>query len=122
MRQACGVEFAGEAVLEKLPRWCLQGTGFVLAVAGLVQLSIEVVRAGVLSEDAVISIKDALRNDLALRRSSWLAKDEFERTTRLHVDRLFAGEERVSYEILMEIDVKTAGYRTFRILLPDSGA
>ncbi|GAA0332189.1 hypothetical protein GCM10009087_48000 [Sphingomonas oligophenolica] len=64
--------------------------------AGLVQLSIELVRAGVLTEDAVARIKDAIRIDLGLRRPSSLPKEEFERTTRLRLDRLFAGDEMVS--------------------------
>lgn len=63
--------------------------------AGLVQLSIELVRAGVLEEEAITRIKDAIFDDVALSWPSSLSKEEFERSTRLRLDRLFAGEEKV---------------------------
>lgn len=62
---------------------------------GLVQLSIELVRAGVLEEEAITRIKDAIFDDIALSRPSSLSREEFERSTRGRLDRLFAGEEKV---------------------------
>lgn len=63
---------------------------------GLLQLSAELVRAGVLGDDAIKRIKEAIVNDLALNRPRSRTKDEFERTTRLRLDRLFAGEEHLA--------------------------
>ncbi len=63
--------------------------------AGLVQLSIELVRAGILEEAAITRIKDAIFDDIALSRPSSLSREEFERSTRRRLDRLFAGEEKV---------------------------
>lgn len=62
---------------------------------GLVQLSIELVRAGVLEEAAITRIKEAIFDDVALSRPSSVSKEEFERSTRRRLDRLFAGEEKV---------------------------
>jgi hypothetical protein len=60
---------------------------------GLLQLSAELVRAGVLDEAAVDRIKNAIANDLALSRPGSISKEEFRRTTRLRLDRLFSGED-----------------------------
>jgi hypothetical protein len=62
---------------------------------GLLQLSIELARAGVLDQAAISRIKDAIFDDLALGRPASLRQEEFERTTRLRLDRLFAGEEKL---------------------------
>lgn len=63
---------------------------------GLLQLSAELVRAGVLDDDAITRIKTAIGNDLELSRPTPVSKEEFERTTRRRLDRLFAGEETLT--------------------------
>ncbi len=65
---------------------------------GLLQLSMELVRAGVLDQDAISRIKQAIFDDLALSRPYSLPQAEFERTTRLRLDRLFSGEERLAHD------------------------
>lgn len=62
--------------------------------AGFVQLSAELVRLGVLGDDAIARIKNAIANDIALKCPPSLSKAEFERTTRVRLDRLFAAEGR----------------------------
>jgi hypothetical protein len=64
---------------------------------GLLQLSIELVRAGMLDQAAITRVKDAIYDDLALNRPASVPAAEFERTTRLRLDRLFAGEEKLEY-------------------------
>jgi hypothetical protein len=64
--------------------------------AGLIQLSAELVRAGVLNEAAVARIKTAIADDLELSRPISLSKEEFNRTTVKRLDRLFSGEERLT--------------------------
>ncbi len=66
---------------------------------GLLQLSIELVRAGVLDQDAIARIKEAIFDDLALSRPYSLPKEEFERTTRLRLNRLFSGEEKLDHGV-----------------------
>ncbi|MGY2735864.1 hypothetical protein [Sphingomonas sp. UYP23] len=63
---------------------------------GLLQLSAELVKAGVLQEDAVTRIKAAIADELELSRPSTVSKAEFDRTTRRRLDRLFAGEEKLA--------------------------
>jgi hypothetical protein len=63
---------------------------------GLLQLSAELVRAGVLDDAALTRIKDAILLDLCLTRPRSLSKEEFEHSTRRRLDALFAGEEKVS--------------------------
>ncbi len=63
---------------------------------GLLQLSAELARAGVLDEDAIARIKEAIAKDLRLSRPSSLSSEEFDRLTRLRLDRLFSGEELLS--------------------------
>ena len=63
---------------------------------GLVQLSRELVRAGVLDQDAISRVKDAIAKDLALSRPPSLSMQEFDRSNRDRLDRLFAGEETLS--------------------------
>jgi hypothetical protein len=65
---------------------------------GLVQLSIELRRAGVLDEDAITRIKEAIAKDLLLSRPRHAERDAYENTLRGRLDRLFAGEERVGAE------------------------
>jgi len=60
---------------------------------GLVQLSKELVRAGVLSDDAIARIKDAIFKDIALSRPRGRAKDEHERELRQRIEAVFARED-----------------------------
>lgn len=63
---------------------------------GLIHLTIELVRAGVLDNDAIMRVKNAIADDLALSKPSSLSKEEFDRTTRQRLDRLFSGEETLA--------------------------
>jgi hypothetical protein len=63
---------------------------------GLLQLSAELVRAGVLQEDAVARIKNAIAKDIALSRPRSTPKDDYERSIRERLDGLFAGKESLS--------------------------
>jgi hypothetical protein len=63
---------------------------------GLIQLTAELVKAGVLQDDAVTRIKAAIANELELSRPSTVSKAEFDRTTRRRLDRLFAGDEKLA--------------------------
>ena len=63
---------------------------------GLLQLSAELVRAGVLHEDAVARIKEAIAKDIALSRPRSAPKDDYERSIRERLDALFAGKESLS--------------------------
>lgn len=60
---------------------------------GLLQLTAELVRAGVLDDGAVGRIKDAIAKDIALSRPRTVPAAEFDRSTRARLDRLFAGEQ-----------------------------
>ena len=60
---------------------------------GLLRLSAELVRAGVLDEAAMGRVKDAIVKDLSLSRSLHEPKEEFERLMRERLDALFAGEQ-----------------------------
>ncbi len=60
---------------------------------GLVKLTAELVRAGVLDEAAVTRIKEAIVKELSLTRARSARKEEFERSTRQRLDALFAGKE-----------------------------
>lgn len=62
---------------------------------GLLQLSKELVKAGVLTEDAIGRIKSAIADELELSRPSSVSKEEIDRTTRRRLDRLFSGEEKL---------------------------
>lgn len=62
---------------------------------GLLKLTSELVRAGVLDEAAVTRIKEAIVKELSLTRSRSSSKEEFERSTRKRLDALFAGEAHV---------------------------
>lgn len=63
---------------------------------GLIQLTAELVKAGVLQDDAVTRIKAAIADELELSRPSTVSKSEFDRTTRRRLDRLFAGDEKLA--------------------------
>lgn len=61
-------------------------------VAGLVQLSAELVKAGVLDEAALGRIKDSICGDLMLSRPQAIDRREYEASIRRRLDALFAGE------------------------------
>lgn len=62
---------------------------------GLVQLSIELRRAGVLDQSAVDRIKDAIAKEICLTRPKSIPHEQFSTSLRARLDRLFAGEEPV---------------------------
>jgi hypothetical protein len=62
---------------------------------GLIQLTTELVRAGVLDEAALGRVKDAIARDLLLSPPSSVRKAEFENWLRGRLDALFAHEEVV---------------------------
>jgi hypothetical protein len=62
---------------------------------GLLQLSAELVRAGVIDEAAITRIKEAIARDIALSRPRSASKAEYEATVRRRLDALFAGRENV---------------------------
>jgi hypothetical protein len=67
---------------------------------GLIQLTTELVRAGVLDQAAVGRIKCAIANDLMLSPPSSVKKAEFETWVRNRLDALFACEEPIGEEPL----------------------
>ena len=58
---------------------------------GLVQLSAELVRAGLIDIAAIDRIKDAIARELTLQRPRSAAKADFERAVRQRLDALFPG-------------------------------
>ena len=62
---------------------------------GLIQLSIELQRAGVLDTAALDRIKGAIANEICLHRPKSISAESFSSTLRSRLDRLFAGEEAV---------------------------
>ncbi len=65
---------------------------------GLIQLSIELRRAGVISGEAIDRIKDAIARDISLGCPRSLARREYEANVRHRLDRLFSGEITLSEE------------------------
>lgn len=65
------------------------------AAVGMIQLSIELTRAGLLDEDALGRIKDAIFGEIALRRPPSVSKEEYDRTMRRRLNALFAGDEEL---------------------------
>ena len=61
--------------------------------AGMIQLSVELVRAGVLDEAALGRVKDSIFGEISLRRPISVPKDEYDRSMRRRLDALFAGTE-----------------------------
>lgn len=59
---------------------------------GLLQLSMELRRAGVIDEDAISRIKDAIAKDITLSCPRSKPKSQFLTNIRCRLDRLFAGE------------------------------
>lgn len=62
---------------------------------GLIQLTHELVRAGVLDEAAVGRIKQAIANDLMLSPPASVKKAEFEEWVHCRLDALFAFKEQL---------------------------
>lgn len=63
------------------------------AAVGMIQLSVELNRAGVLGADALCRIKDAIFGEISLHRPASVPKEEYDRTIRRRLDALFAGDE-----------------------------
>jgi hypothetical protein len=63
---------------------------------GLLQISIELHRVGVLDDTAIERIKDAIANDLALSPPNHLTREQHRVTLKLRLDRLFSGSEPLS--------------------------
>ena len=80
----------------------LLGLRAQVTAVGLVQLSVELAKAGVLSNDALGRIKDAICGDLMLGRPAAVKREEYERTIRRRLDALFTGEEPVGPTPLLE--------------------
>ena len=62
---------------------------------GLIQLSIELQRAGVLDEAALGRIKESIAKEICLHRPKSIPPESFHDSLRSRLDRLFAGEEAV---------------------------
>jgi hypothetical protein len=62
---------------------------------GLIQLAVELRRAGVIEDAAVTRIKDAIAKEICLNRPKSIPAEHFRETLRCRLDALFAGEERV---------------------------
>ncbi len=61
---------------------------------GLIQLTAELVRAGVLGESAVERMKESIAQDLVLNRPPHATREAFEKQIRMRLDRLFAAEDK----------------------------
>lgn len=70
---------------------------------GLVQLSIELQRAGVLSQDAICRVKGAIADNLTLKTPSYLTAKEHRCEVAQRLDKLFSGQAT-----LPELDEKAA--------------
>lgn len=62
---------------------------------GLIQMSIELRRAGVLDDDAIGRIKNSIAKEICLSRPKSVSEDHFRDSLQNRLDRLFAGEEQV---------------------------
>lgn len=60
---------------------------------GLLQLAAELKRAGVLDDEAIDRIKDAIAREISLSRPRSPHNEQFDANLRGRLDRLFAGEE-----------------------------
>ena len=63
---------------------------------GLVQLSIELHRAGVLDDASLGRVKQAIGDEISMGRPRSVNKLEFEAQLRARIDRIFAGAEPIS--------------------------
>ena len=59
---------------------------------GLIQLSIELQRAGVLDQDAVCRVKGAIADNLTLKTPSYLSAKEHRCEVEQRLDKLFTGQ------------------------------
>lgn len=62
---------------------------------GLIQLSIELNRAGVLDQGAIDRIKEAIANEISLNRPRSMSAENFDANLHRRLDRLFSGEDEV---------------------------
>lgn len=62
---------------------------------GLIQLAVELQKAGVLDETAVDRIKEVIANEISLNRPRAIPPERFHEHLRTRLDRLFSGEEMV---------------------------
>ena len=60
---------------------------------GMFQIAIELRRAGVLDEDAISRIKDAILGDIMLAKPPSADRTDYEKSLRKRLDGLFAGSE-----------------------------
>jgi hypothetical protein len=70
---------------------------------GYLTLTRELVKAGVLDEAALDRIKDAVVKELCLSRPAAATREAFERTVRMRLDALFAGEDTVGRQPRLEM-------------------
>jgi hypothetical protein len=70
----------------------LAGLRAQATAVGLLQLTTELVGAGVLNDAAVARIKDAIARELTLKRPRSAQREEFESAVRHQLDSLFPGE------------------------------
>lgn len=63
---------------------------------GLLRLTIELRRVGVLDEAALERVKDAIADDLALSPPYRVTREQHRHTVKGRLDRLFAGNETLS--------------------------
>ena len=73
----------------------LTGVRATVTAVGLLKLTGELVRAGVLDESAIGRIKEAMIKELSLGRPPSAKKEEFEENMRRRLDALFSGEEKL---------------------------
>ena len=71
----------------------LLGVRAQAAAIGMIQITIELNRVGVLDEAALGRIKDAIFGEISLSRPVSVAKDEYEQSVRRRLDALFSGTE-----------------------------
>ncbi|MBS0505069.1 MAG: hypothetical protein JSS55_14970 [Proteobacteria bacterium] len=62
---------------------------------GLIQLAIELRRAGVLDQGAIDRIKGVIANEISLNRPRSIPAEQFQTHLRNRLDRLFSGEDAV---------------------------
>lgn len=85
----------------------LLGVRAQATAAGMVQIAIELHRAGVLDDDAVGRIKSSICGDLMLSCPASLDRSDYEGTLRRRLDALFTGKARVS-DKMSEIDKRAS--------------
>lgn len=73
----------------------LLGLRAQVTAVGLVQLAVELKRAGAIDDAALDRIKDAICGDIMLSRPPAINRAEYERSIRSRLDALFQGREPV---------------------------